>query len=136
MTTALLYLTISAALYYLASRAKLTHFLWSRYPEWLAYWTLCSACSAFAYGVGLGALGGQVLHLDFLGLDGTAWYTPGVVGLCTMVWTPILARHMVECWMLLLTTDEDDDPDGERAPTVPLDLDGFRKNQGDDPHAA
>ena len=135
MIAALLYITLSTALYYLASRAKLTHALWSRYPKWLEYWTICAACSGFAYGVGLGALGGRVLELDFLGLSGTAWYTPLAVGLCTMVWTPILARHMVEGWMVLLTTD-DDEPPSERARTIPLPLNKFRDDQGEGPHAA
>lgn len=135
MTAALLYVTISTALYYLASRAKLTHALWSRYPKWLEYWVLCAACLGFWLGVVLGALG-RVLELDFLSLAGDAWYTPVVVGLCTMVWTPILARHMVEGWMVLLTTDDDEEPPDERAPTIPFDSHKYRDDSRKGPHAA
>lgn len=107
MTIAILYTTISTALYYLASRAKITHGIWSRYPKWLDYWMLCSACFGFPVGVALAVGLGRPLGLDFLGLAANAWYTPVVAGLASMVWTPILGRIMVASWQDLMEIDDD-----------------------------
>ncbi len=112
MTTAALYVTLSVALYYLASRAKITEGIWSRYPTWLNEWTLCSACSGFWYGFVLAIAIGAPLNLPLLGMPAGAAYTPIVAGLLTMVWTPILARAMVVGWMDLMQTDEGDETEG------------------------
>jgi hypothetical protein len=110
MTAAILYVTLSAAAYYLVSRAKLTEPLWRNYPKPVEYWTLCAACSGFWYGACAAVLLGRPLHLDFAGLPSGAWYTPLVAGLASMVWTPIVGRAMVVGWMDLLQTDEEDPP--------------------------
>lgn len=110
--TAVLYATLCTAAYYLMSRAKVTRWLWSRYPPTIEYWTLCAACSGFWYGLGCAGLGA---HFDwpFLGLTPDAWYTFLIVGLCTMVWTPILAFVMTYSWDRLL-------PDEGTAEPTPL----------------
>jgi hypothetical protein len=106
VTALVLYVTLSAAAYYLVARAKITEALWSRYPPALEYWALCAACSGFAYGVVAALVVGRPLGLDFLGLDGRTWYTPLAAGLASMVWTPVLARAMVIGWMDLAGDDE------------------------------
>jgi len=113
MTVAILYVTLSAAAYYLVSRAKVTEPLWRRYPKPVEYWTLCAACSGFWYGAAAAVLLGRPLDLAFLGLAGGAWYTPLVVGLASMVWTPILARAMVVAWMDLSETEDDTSENGQ-----------------------
>lgn len=105
MTSLALYPLLTTALYYLAGRAKVTEWAWSRYPPWLEYFTLCAACSGFWYGAGVAA----VFRQDFLGLPGDAVYTPIVTGLCATVWTPPLAFVMVYTWMRLAETDGDDE---------------------------
>ena len=95
MKTVLLYPLLTTTLYYLGSRAKITSFLWSRYPAWLDSYTLCAACSGFLYGVVVALAIGWWQDLPFLGLPGRLWATPIVVGVCSIVWTPLLAdRHL------------------------------------------
>ena len=89
--TIILYPLLTAALYYLGARAQITRPLWSRYPGWLDRFMLCSACSGFWYGAGVGALGGLHLQLPFLGLDGSQWWCWVVIGLCSIIWTPLIA---------------------------------------------
>jgi hypothetical protein len=90
-----LYAMLCAALYYLAARAKITEFAWSRYPRWLDYYTLCAACSGVLYGVIVAFGIGWYLDVPFLVLPGRFWLTPVVVGLCSLVWTPWLAaKHL------------------------------------------
>lgn len=110
-----LYVTLTTALYYLVSRAKVTEFAWSRYPKWLDYWTSCAACSGFWYGLGIAAVIGRSRGWAPFGLDATAWFTPFVVAATTMVWTPILARLMVVSWMELVIEPDDAIPDDPRA---------------------
>lgn len=119
MEIAALYVTLSTALYYLVSRAKVTEFAWSRYPSWLEYWTTCAACSGFWYGIGIAVLLGRTQELWLFGLDPLAWYTPLVAGATTMVWTPILARLMVVSWMDLVILPEPAVDDSEE-PTDPM----------------
>lgn len=92
LSTPLLYALLTTAVYYLMARAAITQFLWSRYPWWLDYYTLCAACSGVLYGVAVSLILGWTLNLPFLGLPGRFWLTPIIVGLCSMIWTPILAN--------------------------------------------
>lgn len=107
MTTAVLYTALSTALYILGSRAKITSWLWSRYPPWIEYWALCPACSGFWYGVLLAMVVGMPLEMPFLGLDPGAPYTPPIVGLWALVTTPILAHHSVLGWAQLAVVDDE-----------------------------
>ena len=111
MTTALLYVTLSTALYYLAARAKVTEWLWSRYPPWLESFLLCPACVGYWIGIGLAATIGYHYDLSFLGLDGRGPLAVIVAGLCCMIWTPILAVHMVRSWMDLSETEAETNSD-------------------------
>jgi hypothetical protein len=91
MNTLILYCLTTTSTYYLLARAMITKPLWSRYPAWLDYYTSCAACSGFLYGVTVAVAIGLPYDLPFLGLPGRSWLTPVVVGLGSMVWTPILA---------------------------------------------
>jgi hypothetical protein len=87
---AAVYALLCAALYYLGSRALVTQFLWSRYPPAFDRFMLCPACSGFWYGILCGGLGAW-REWDFLGLPGRDPVTVLVVGLCAIIWTPIVA---------------------------------------------
>lgn len=106
--TWVLYPLFCAALYYLGAHAKATQFLWSRYPAWLDRLTMCAACSGFWYGIACGALGWQ-LDAEFLGLPARSVPTVAAVGLCSLVWTPLLA--VAHLWALAtLAPDEEETP--------------------------
>jgi hypothetical protein len=94
MESLLVYSLLTSSLYYLGSRATITTFLWSKYPPALARFMDCAACAGtwFGFGLGLVLLLGRKLSLP--GLPGDAWYSPFLVGLCSMVWTPIIAGLM------------------------------------------
>jgi hypothetical protein len=85
----LIYPLLTAALYYLGGRALVTQFLWSRYPPRFDAFMQCAACTGFWYGTGLGVTG-FITGTPFLG--STAWWTPVVIGLAAIVWTPIIAN--------------------------------------------
>ncbi len=102
MGVVLLYALLGAAAWYLLSRAAITEFAWSRYPRWFARLADCASCAGFWIGVGLAA----AFRLDFLGLDGRSWQTPGVVGLCAVVWTPVVALAQQWCLAKLGTAVE------------------------------
>lgn len=86
MLVALLYPLLTAALYYLGTRAKVTSWLWSRYPAWLGGFMDCAACTGFWYGLATeAAIGAWQPHVDF---------APIVIGLCSIVWTPVVAALM------------------------------------------
>ena len=104
-----LYSLLTTALYYLFSRAMITKSLWSRYPAWLDYYTSCAACSGFLYGVAVAFAIGWTQNLPFLGLDGRFWATPIVVGLGSLVWTPILADFHVRALLQLGVADPQSD---------------------------
>lgn len=87
MSVLVLYPLLTAAIFYLGSRAVITSWIWSRYPRWLAMLADCAACSGFWAGLGVA----WALRFPFLGLDGHHWFTPVVVGLCSMIWTPLVA---------------------------------------------
>jgi hypothetical protein len=86
------YPLLTAAAFYLGSQAVITRAIWSRYPKWLDSFMSCAACSGFWYGV-LVALLGWWKEWTFLGLPGRDPVTVIVVGLCSIVWTPLLAYH-------------------------------------------
>ena len=90
----ILYMLVTPALYYLGSRAMLTAPLWTRYPARFSLFMDCSACSGTWYGALVGTFGGYYLGLPFLGLDGDNPVTIGLVALCSMTWTPIVAAFM------------------------------------------
>lgn len=94
MYTPLLYALLSAACFYLGSRALVTRWLWSRYPPSLASFMDCSACTGFWWGFALAAIVGQCLHLPYMGLDPSSPLTWCIVGLCSIVLTPIAAGLM------------------------------------------
>lgn len=81
---------LSNTLYYLGSQAKITEFMWSRFPTWLDSYMQCSACSGFLYGVLTGWLFVIGLKMSYLNL-GTDWYTPLVVGAVSITTTPLMA---------------------------------------------
>jgi hypothetical protein len=103
--TIVLYMLLTTALYYLGARAMITKPLWSRYPTWLDYYTMCAACSGFLYGVAVALAIGWTQDMPFLGLSGRFWVTPIVVGLGSLVWTPILADFQVRALLQLGVAD-------------------------------
>jgi hypothetical protein len=105
MSTLGLYILLTTALYYLFARAMITKPLWSRYPRWLDYYTMCAACSGFLYGVAVALAIGWTQDLPFLGLSGRFWVTPIVVGLGSLVWTPILGDFHVRALLQLGVPD-------------------------------
>ncbi len=106
MTTIVLYITISTALYYLLARAKITEWAWRRFPSWLEYWTLCAACSGTLYTAGAAALLKRPL-LGFAGDDPLAIVVAGALG---MVFTPIVAFVHVFAWSNLMEVEAEDTP--------------------------
>jgi hypothetical protein len=91
MEALLLYAMLTTAAYYLGSRAVITEGLWGRYPPRLARFMDCAACSGFWYGALAAMILGWCAGIAPLGLPASAAYTPILVGLCSMVWTPITA---------------------------------------------
>jgi len=102
---AFLYPLLTAALFYLGSRATITSWLWNRYPSRLANFMDCSACTGFWYGLLLETgLGGW---RPFLGVGD---YSVIFVGLCSIVWTPIVAALMQHSLFILGTVVLDEPP--------------------------
>jgi hypothetical protein len=95
MTALLLYPLLTAALFYLGSRAGVTRWLWSRYPAGFGRFRDCASCSGFWYGIAVAAAGGFGLELDFLELSGDDWRTLVVVGLASLAWTPVVAYLLI-----------------------------------------
>ncbi len=92
-TTIIIYPLICCALFYLGAQATITGFLWGRYPPRLDAFMSCPACTGFWYGAACAGLGWWQ-DWPFLGLDGQHWLTPIIVGVCSIIWTPILsAKH-------------------------------------------
>jgi hypothetical protein len=94
MYTPLLFSLLSASLFYLGSRALITRRLWSLYPPRLAAFMDCSACTGFWWGLVIAVTVGRSYDLAYIGLSGLSWLTPVVVGLCSIVLTPIAAGLM------------------------------------------
>lgn len=90
MLTILLFVLVSTACFYLGSRAMITRFLWSRYPSWLASFMDCAACTGFWYGLIFANIYGYHRPLPF----DLPYKWSFLVGLCSLVWTPIGAAVM------------------------------------------
>jgi hypothetical protein len=93
------YALLTSALFYLGSRAVIMSWLWGRYPPRLARFMDCAACSGFWYGL---IVGGIAWVCDYPGSSTYPaearilgeWWSPFVVALCSVVWTPIVAGFM------------------------------------------
>ena len=94
MMAIVFYPLITAALYYLGSRAVITSWLWGRYPPRLAAFLDCSACAGTWYGGLVAYVGGYHLGLPLMELPGAAISTVVFAALGAMVWTPIVAAIM------------------------------------------
>lgn len=105
MTSSWIYPLATVALFYLGSQAMITKWLWSRYPRWLDELAQCSACSGFWLGILVALAGGFALDLPFAGLPAHAWYTPPIVGLCAIVWTPLIADLHIRALLRLGGSD-------------------------------
>jgi hypothetical protein len=113
MGSLLIYALLTPALFYLGSRAVITSWLWSRYPPKLARFMDCSACTGFWYGALVAAVfdlplpvyeagSGQIYHGQF-------YLTVITVGLCSMVWTPIVGGIMQAGFERLGSAVQEDD---------------------------
>jgi len=87
MTAFVIYPLLTAALFYLGSRAQITSWLWSRYPTRLAVFMDCPYCTGFWYGLAVSL----ILQLPLGELAGDQVKTILVVGFCSIVWTPVIA---------------------------------------------
>jgi hypothetical protein len=90
---------ISAALFYLGSRARITQALWSLYPPRFAIFMDCAACTGFWWGLILSMLCiPRELMFDTLYIPRDTSYmtvtTPILYGFVMMVLTPIVAAIM------------------------------------------
>lgn len=107
----LVYALLTSAAFYLGSRAVITQSLWSRYPPWLARWADCAACSGTAYGF---AVGSAALAVDAAPPGSLSeWWSPFVIALCSMVWTPIVAGFMQRGFEQLGSAIAEEKNDGE-----------------------
>lgn len=86
----LIYALLTSAAFYLGSRAVITRWLWSRYPRKLAQFMDCSACTGFWFGL----LAGVILRFPLPGIPLNEWASALIIGLCSIVWTPIFAGFM------------------------------------------
>lgn len=90
MTAAIVYPLLTTALYYLLARAKISKFLWSRYPPTLDRFMACASCTGFWYGLAV-ATAGWFYSIPFLAMPPREPHTVLVVGMCSIVWTPVVA---------------------------------------------
>lgn len=110
----LVYSLLTSAMFYLGSRAVITSWLWSKYSPKLARWADCAACSGAWYGFIISGVvhagGSPAMPPGLL----TQWWSPFVIGLCSMVWTPIIAGFMQTGFERLgSTVEEPEEPSGE-----------------------
>lgn len=108
----LLYALLTTAAYSLLTQARITEWLWSRYPDGFAEFMNCPSCSGFWYGIGCGALGWW-MDWPFLVAEPDHWLTPVLVGLCSYVWTPILACTYTDAYARMVAAGDASDADGE-----------------------
>jgi hypothetical protein len=94
MMTLLIYTLLSAALFFLGSRALITQPLWSRYPAPVAKLMDCAACTGFWWGLVTHLIIGRSFRLDVGPLPAMHPATPLLVGLCLIALTPITAALM------------------------------------------
>lgn len=103
----IIYPLLTSSLFYLGGMAKITSPIWSKYPKRLENFMTCSACSGFWYGVLVSYIFGNFFNWNFVQLSGQAWYTPIIVGLCAIVWTPIVAKVHISSLQDLQIGNED-----------------------------
>lgn len=108
--------TFSTACYYLASRAEITRWAWSRYPRAVAKLLNCPACLGFWAGAASVAVFGAD---TVMGVTGVRMYA--IAGVLGLVLTPPMALLHTWAWSMLGDVD-DANADG-MAPTVRLDDD-------------
>lgn len=113
--TVLLYPLLTAALYYLGSRAKITEWLWTRYSTGFASIMDCAACTGFWYGLCVESAFGcfrdamDLATTDYVRMTVAAW----VAGLCSIVWTPIVAALMQHSLTVLGSAVDVPAPEGD-----------------------
>ena len=98
MTTLVIYPLLTTALYYLLARARISEFLWGRYPPSVDRFMSCASCTGFWYGIAV-AIAGGTYQLPFMELGPREPHTIIVVGLCAMIWTPVVS------WLHLVALD-------------------------------
>lgn len=120
MMTLFVYSLLSAACFFLFSRAAIAKPLWSRYPKWLNGLTSCAACSGFWYGMIIEFVfsmrRGHFVAREWLDLPHETTYLEMpiealTVGLVTLVTTPIIAWVMDYAIYMLGTINPPDKPD-------------------------
>lgn len=86
-----LYVLLSTACFYLGSRARITSWLWSRYPTRFARFMDCPACTGFWWGV----IWASAIQHNVIGIPFWPMVTePILIGLCMIVLVPIAAGLM------------------------------------------
>lgn len=93
MNALILYPLLTVALYYLGARAMITKWFWTwterELPRFGSFMN-CAACAGTWWGFFVGSFGYEALDWRFLGIN--SWFLNTIlVGLCAMVWTPIIA---------------------------------------------
>ena len=87
MPTWVLVPILATVVWYLASMATITRWLWSRYPDWLDSWATCPACSGTWYSVAVyWILGRPLFDFPARSLAGTV-----ACGLTGTFFVPLLA---------------------------------------------
>lgn len=94
MSGLVLYALLSAAMFYLGSRALITKPIWSRYPASIASFMDCAACTGFWWGTAWALTIGRHFEIDVGPLPAMHQGTPLLVGLCTCALAPLAAAFM------------------------------------------
>jgi hypothetical protein len=106
-----LYATLATATYYLVARAKVTSWIWRRYPRPIAYWADCAACAGTWYALGWAWVAYHYNGTDLM-LATPIWLHFVLAGAIGMVWTPVLAWLQAYTYTALLPEDEGDAVEG------------------------
>ena len=104
MIALVLYPLITTTLFFLGSRAKITSFLWTRYPPGFARFADCPACVGVWAGLFVAAIGGYICNIDVPPLPGDSIITVLALGLASHTWTPIVASWVDNALTSLGTT--------------------------------
>jgi hypothetical protein len=120
----ILFSLLSASAYYLGSRAIITRAIWSRYPTWLVGFMDCSGCTGFWWGAIIAAVSGTWAPTSYLGMPTNKPIVWPLVGLCSIVLTPIAAGAMQRGLDALGVLSPEPEPEpsvspAPRAPTTP-----------------
>lgn len=103
--TLLLYAAVGTALWYLGSRALITQAIWMRYPQRLATFMDCPACTGFWWGLILALAGRYTELVPDAGLH------PILAGLASIflvaVGAGILTRALTEAGTAVAQAEED-----------------------------